>query len=583
MRAQRLLRWGSFASSLGVVLALGSGVVPGCAHEIPAVPVTITEGGASPAVGGGGPSGGALGGEASGGVAPGGEGGASTGGISSECLSGETLCSGECVADFTANPAHCGECNHACGEKEVCTGGVCICSFDRCGGTETVLGECVDLSSDKRHCGRCFATCVGDETCVDGACSCEGNGLTRCGSLCTDLDTDRSNCGECGKRCAEGEVCSLGACSEECQDPEVLCQDTDGTPICADLQTSLKHCGQCQRRCPADRTCTAGDCLCAPGLCGADCEDPRTSVNHCGQCDHACGAGTQCEEGVCVCIEGLTECPTEAGLTCADVTQDVANCGSCGNACPPGALCEQGQCKCSDGDSECTGEDSAIYCANLMTDDANCGACGTTCIAAAPCTDGVCVCDDAALTFCEDDCYDLTSTNAHCGSCENSCPVGEYCDSSACEQSNLVIEAKPATGSGTEINPSIRLCNRGTESITVGTATIRYWYSRDVNAQQIATMPWAQISTSTAKAVAVDPPREGGDYALEISVGAGSVAPNACTEFQVSVHATEQWMDVYDHSDDWSYQGPGAGYVLNDHITVYQGGTLVWGAEPDLL
>ncbi|MCB9521074.1 MAG: hypothetical protein H6699_09380 [Myxococcales bacterium] len=39
---------------------------------------------------------------------------------------GATICAGQCV-DTRQNLLHCGECGHACGDAEICTGGECVC------------------------------------------------------------------------------------------------------------------------------------------------------------------------------------------------------------------------------------------------------------------------------------------------------------------------------------------------------------------------------------------------------------------------------------------------------------------------
>jgi hypothetical protein len=87
------------------------------------------------------------------------------------CNSGYSKCGNACV-DTDSDPAHCGECNDACGGNEVCSGGQCVGS---CGTLSDCGGECVDLNTDPDHCGTCTTVCPQAEnavrTCSNKTCS----------------------------------------------------------------------------------------------------------------------------------------------------------------------------------------------------------------------------------------------------------------------------------------------------------------------------------------------------------------------------------------------------------------------------
>src|SRR5689334_20241050 len=106
-------------------------------------------------------------------------GGSSTsdaGADASACAPGQALCGADCVT-LSSDPDHCGACNAACDQGEVCASGVCGTS---CSSGEIVCGDrCVDPASDPVFCGASGAcegtedgeTCGAGEVCVSGACA----------------------------------------------------------------------------------------------------------------------------------------------------------------------------------------------------------------------------------------------------------------------------------------------------------------------------------------------------------------------------------------------------------------------------
>lgn len=77
---------------------------------------------------------------------------------------GTTLC-----VDLQTDSSHCGSCDTACAENEVCTAGVCEGCPD---GTTSCDGSCVDTLQNDEHCGACGNACGGGQTCVMGSCEC---------------------------------------------------------------------------------------------------------------------------------------------------------------------------------------------------------------------------------------------------------------------------------------------------------------------------------------------------------------------------------------------------------------------------
>lgn len=282
-----------------------------------------------------------------------------------------TECGGSCV-DTDVDPTHCGGCDVACADGEVCGDGACgvycAATLIACG------GSCRDTQTDPSHCGGCDTACSGGQACEAGTCvtSCSDT-LTDCGGSCRDAMTDRAHCGGCDMACSDGEVCNDGACSLSCGGGLLNCSE-----VCRDPMSDEAHCGACDAACAAGEVCNAGVCeiSCTGDFmdCAGTCRDTMSDRSHCGGCDMPCGASQFCMFGTCLlsCPPGQSSC----GGACRDTMVDPSNCGMCGSACMPGEVCSMGSCtfSCGAGTTDCSGT-----CRDLMTDEDNCGGCGTVC------------------------------------------------------------------------------------------------------------------------------------------------------------------------------------------------------------
>ncbi|MBU1413201.1 hypothetical protein KKC22_16955 [Myxococcota bacterium] len=219
-----------------------------------------------------------------------------------------TLCDGRCV-DMLTDPLYCGDCDNACGEGRVCSGGECAFS---CGGsTPDLCGDaCVNFDVDRNHCGFCDFQCDPGMVCSGGECdfSCGGSTPELCGDACVNIYDDNNHCGYCGNVCDPGFVCIDGSCEASCQSG---LEDCDG--VCVDLRNDPANCGECELACPSGANSTP---FCSSWLCALHCAD------------------------------GWTDCDGDPTTGCEiDLLSDHGNCGSCGNACTSGAACIDGICK----------------------------------------------------------------------------------------------------------------------------------------------------------------------------------------------------------------------------------------------
>lgn len=127
------------------------------------------------------------------------------------CHADSLCCRGQCVVISEEN---CGICGNACKANEICAQlptreWACVCgsSHNQCSLTCCSDG-CVEISTNSRHCGQCEHACPEGQICSLGKCQCTGQ-LTQCSSACVDLSSDPQNCGQCGLACPNADDLSL--------------------------------------------------------------------------------------------------------------------------------------------------------------------------------------------------------------------------------------------------------------------------------------------------------------------------------------------------------------------------------------
>jgi hypothetical protein len=228
--------------------------------------------------------------------------------------------------DLTSNPAHCGDCGHAC--SLIGSSGTCVnseCQF-----------ECLPGFHDNDGLPGCEYACIetngGVEQCdgFDNDCNLglPGGGIDEI----FNLDTDENNCGACGRPCLVLNAtpeCTGGVCGYTTCDPGF-----------ADLLSGVPG---CEYQCPVfpkvAETCNNVD---------DDCDGVIDNGNPGGGA--ACGDATgECTAGTTTCQFGTELCVGQTGPTneicdnkdndCDNViddgfdkTSDPLHCGSC-NAC----------------------------------------------------------------------------------------------------------------------------------------------------------------------------------------------------------------------------------------------------------
>lgn len=149
----------------------------------------------------------------------------------------------------------------------------------------------------------------------------------------------------------------------------------------------------------------------------------------------------------------------------------------------------------------------------------------------------------------------------------------------------LSVQYKLANANATDnsIYATFNIKNTGTAAVNLSDLKLRYYLTKEGSANLNFYCDYAQIGTSRVSGsfAAVSPAKTGADTVLEISLGAaaGTIAAGGQSgDIQVRV-AKADWSN-FNEANDYSFDGTKTAYADWSKVTLYQGGTLVWGVEP---
>jgi hypothetical protein len=136
------------------------------------------------------------------------------------------------------------------------------------------------------------------------------------------------------------------------------------------------------------------------------------------------------------------------------------------------------------------------------------------------------------------------------------------------------------------IKPQLRLDNQGPVAVAYGELTARYWLTAENYSPFSTAMEYAQLGTGQVhtRYVPLAQPREGAfgyvEFSFDASLGNLAAAGNS-GDLYAAFH-NQNWGDL-DERNDYSHGANAVSYALNDHLTLYRNGRLVWGTEPALV
>jgi|GEM_PF-260389 len=132
------------------------------------------------------------------------------------------------------------------------------------------------------------------------------------------------------------------------------------------------------------------------------------------------------------------------------------------------------------------------------------------------------------------------------------------------------------------IKPFLKIANQDSVSVAYSELTLRYWITAENFAGINAWIDYAQLGSNkvTMKYVPLAQPLNGALGYIEYGFAAPSVllAPGNNSGVIQSRFSNKDYA-LFDEADDYSYQS-GNTYSVNNHITLYRNGNLIWGIEP---
>jgi hypothetical protein len=137
-------------------------------------------------------------------------------------------------------------------------------------------------------------------------------------------------------------------------------------------------------------------------------------------------------------------------------------------------------------------------------------------------------------------------------------------------------------GAANTISTFVTINNEGNVPVSYGDLSVRYWFTADGNAALNAWVDYAKLGSSNiiTSFNTVSPVLNGADKYFEIQIRPtlGNLYPAANTgNIQYRI-AKSDWSN-FTFGNDYSYKAPGK-LAVNDHMTVYYKGQLIFGTEP---
>ncbi|HEX3046055.1 MAG TPA: cellulose binding domain-containing protein, partial [Bacillota bacterium] len=133
------------------------------------------------------------------------------------------------------------------------------------------------------------------------------------------------------------------------------------------------------------------------------------------------------------------------------------------------------------------------------------------------------------------------------------------------------------------LGPWFKVYNDGPDPLTLSQVKIRYWYSRDILANQISVCDWAQVGISnvTHECKPKYNPPNGANYYLEVgfTAGAGTVASGS-NSGEIQFRINDGGWNNYNQSNDYSFNGTMTSFQQNTKVTAYINAELDYGTEP---
>jgi cellulose 1,4-beta-cellobiosidase len=139
------------------------------------------------------------------------------------------------------------------------------------------------------------------------------------------------------------------------------------------------------------------------------------------------------------------------------------------------------------------------------------------------------------------------------------------------------------------VEAEINAKNTGTTTIAVAELKLRYYFTDEPRVTNQMTNNFSHISTSgsnqtlnvTSVVAGLVPTETGADTYIEFSFTSDhALAPNEAMDFAWQMDGPDQSKDIYNQSNDYSFDASKTTLTNWDHVVLFHNGTVVWGALP---
>jgi mannan endo-1,4-beta-mannosidase len=159
---------------------------------------------------------------------------------------------------------------------------------------------------------------------------------------------------------------------------------------------------------------------------------------------------------------------------------------------------------------------------------------------------------------------------------------------------SVLYQVGPSSATSAYIGSELSVTNSGSTSVALSSLEARYYrIGEDTGGVAVTpqmTIQWSHVSTSGADTDLtvtyafnpLSPSATGADtyIAFDFSSSHSSLAPGEAAVFSWQVQGPDPAHDIYNQTSDYSFNASMTSLAAWTHVTLYQSGSLAWGAPP---
>jgi hypothetical protein len=132
------------------------------------------------------------------------------------------------------------------------------------------------------------------------------------------------------------------------------------------------------------------------------------------------------------------------------------------------------------------------------------------------------------------------------------------------------------------MKPHFKILNNGTTPVDLSTLAVRYYFTADGSTSLSANCDYAQIGCGSITQMFHATTGMNADTYAEVTFasGAGTIAVGSDSgEIQSRFHDSSYAVN-FTQTNDYSFDATKTAYGTWDHMTIYQGTSVLWGTPP---